>query len=95
MRISCADLQRIATLLLEHLENMGNHELEVGKDFYWEVRQADRYDRYEMPSELSVGQLSEDWQLLQEILSGKSEPLGYGLVWLSSILRVAGEEAPE
>ena len=92
MRISGADLRRVTELLLEHLDELGQEEFEIDKDFYWEVPSSGRYDHYDQPSELSVGQLSEDWAELEAMLSGVKEPIGYGLVWLGSILRAVGED---
>jgi hypothetical protein len=37
-----------------------------------------------------MGQLSDDWNELTKIASGKSPPLAYALVWLSSLLRFIG-----
>jgi hypothetical protein len=47
---------------------------------------------YEEPSELTVGQLSEDWKELQQISSGQKLPIAYALVWLSSVLRFVGSK---
>lgn len=93
MKISSGDLLRATELLLQHLDERGQNEFEISKDFYWEVPFADRYDQYDQPSDLTVGQLSDDWAELERMLSGSKEPIGYGLVWLSSILRAVGEES--
>ena len=93
MKIRCVDLRRIAEVLLGHLEEVGQDEFEIDKDFYWEVPSSNRYDQYDEPVDLTAGQLSDDWSELEGILSGAKEPIGYGLVWLASILRVLGEDA--
>lgn len=92
MHIAIADVRRTCELLLSHLEQSGRGSVELINDFYWNVPQEQRYLPYEEPKALDVGQLSDDWAELQAILGGQREPLGYALVWLSSILRAIGEE---
>ncbi len=43
------------------------------------------------PSEFDIGQLYEDYHFLEGILLNNDEPIGYSLVWLSSILKYIGE----
>ena len=94
MRIRTSELRRAAETLLGHLEQTGHSDIDIREDFYWDVPQDQRYDSYEEPKELSVGQLSFDHEEIMKILSGESEPVNYGLVWLAAILRRAGEICP-
>ncbi len=87
MKVKTAELRHVSDLLFEHLERNGISELEVDKDFYWNVQDDQLFSVYEKPGELTMGQLSEDWQQLQAIASGRKPPIGYGFAWLSSILR--------
>jgi hypothetical protein len=92
MRIAIADVRRICELLLTHLEQSGRGSIDLTNDFYWNIPQEQLYRPYEEPDVTDVGQLSDDWAELQAILRGQKEPLGYALVWLSSILRAIGED---
>jgi hypothetical protein len=92
MQIAIADVRRTCELLLSHVEQSGRASIDLTKDFYWNIPQEQRYRAYEEPDALDVGQLSDDWAELQAIVGGQKEPLGYALVWLSSILRAIGEE---
>jgi hypothetical protein len=38
-----------------------------------------------------MGQLTDDWNEVQRIVRGERDAIGYGLVWLSTILRRLGE----
>ena len=93
MRVTTDELRKAMEVLLKHLDDTGQFEFELEEDFYWSVPQETRYDVYTPPTELSVGQLTDDWVQLQGIIKGKSEPLGYGLVWASAVLRAVGEKA--
>ncbi|MFY0583638.1 hypothetical protein ACN28S_63430 [Cystobacter fuscus] len=92
MKIQLSELRQATHVLFDHLERTGRTEIEVTEDFYWSIPEKLLYSVYSPPpeSELTMGQLSDDWNELTEIASGKSPPLAYALVWLSSILRFIG-----
>ena len=62
-------------------------------DYYWDVSPGARYDNYKQPTDLSVGQLSDDWTEIRRILDGTAEPVPYALVWAAALLRRIGEQA--
>lgn len=92
MNVSIDELRKITEILLNHVEQTGVQTVELAHDYYWHVPQESRYEPYTEPGELSMGQLSDDWAELQRISRGEKDPLGYGLVWLASVLRAVGEE---
>jgi hypothetical protein len=93
MEISIADLRSACNLLLSHVEQNGCGTIRLINDFYWNVSQEQRYQPYVEPNALDLGQLSDDWAELKAILEGQKEPVGYALVWLSSVLRAIGEQS--
>lgn len=93
MKVSTNELHRATALLLRHLEHSGQKEFEISEDYYWNISPAARYDPYNEPKEITVGQLSDDWSEVKHILEGQREPLGYALVWLAAVLRRVGEMA--
>lgn len=93
MKVSATELRRAVDLLLEHIEESGSPVVEIDEDFYWDVPADRRYAPYQKPVELTMGQLSDDWSEIQKIVDGSRQPVGYALVWLSSILRRVGEKA--
>jgi hypothetical protein len=92
MQITTSELRKALTKVLDHLDNAGQGVLTVDKDYYWCISADQRYDPYKQPVEFSLGQLSDDWSELQKIVEGQSAPVGYALVWLSSIIHAIGEE---
>ena len=92
MTIDLEELRNLFNLLVTHIEQNVGMELDVHEDYYWNIPSPDRYDVYSNPDMLTVGQLTEDLQQLQKISDGVSEPIGYGLVWLASIIRKIGED---
>lgn len=95
MNVSVAELRAITEKLLAHLEQKAGVQIEISMDHYWSVAKDQRYDSYQQPTELDVGQLSDDWAELQKINQGISDPTSFALVWLSTILRAVGEEIVE
>jgi hypothetical protein len=92
MRIQLSELRRAADSLFDHLERTGRTEIEVTEDFYWSIPEKHLYSVYAPPPEsnLTVGQLSDDWNEVAKIASGQRPPIAYALVWLSSLLRFIG-----
>ena len=93
MNVKLAELQAIVDRLFAHLEETGRKDFEVPEDYYWSIEKDEIYDPLKDPKNLTMGQLSDDWDELKAILEGDNPPIGYALVWLSAILRVIGEKA--
>jgi hypothetical protein len=92
MKLKTSDIEEVCLLLIKHVRESGYEEIEIDSDHYWEIEKEERYNVYEKPKDLSIGQLSEDWNWLQSYLDKKAEPIGYGLVWCGNILRAVGEK---
>lgn len=93
MKVEIAQLRAIADRLFSHLEETGRCEFEVSEDYYWSIEKEEVYDPLKDPKDLTLGQLSDDWNELNAILENESPPIGYALVWLSSVLRIIGEKS--
>jgi hypothetical protein len=92
--ISTSELRKAANLLINHLEDMGIYNVKINEDFYWEVPKESRYDQYNQPVQLSIGQLSDDLNEINRLVSGNSPIVSYALVWLANVLRRVGEISP-
>jgi len=91
MSINITDLRRITLRLYDHLEQRGVHSLDPRQDYYWSIPREERLDVTKEPTQHTLGQLSDDLAELARIGDGDMEPVGYALVWLSSVLRELGE----
>ena len=92
MKVTISELRSISENLFVHLEKMGLDTIDIENDFYWVISEEKRYNAYNEPKEFTLGQLTDDWSELKQILQGENEPIAYALAWLSSILRVIGEK---
>jgi hypothetical protein len=93
MRVSTKELREATMLLLKHLDDTGQSEFEIEEDYYWSVPQDEAYVPYKSPGNLTLGQLSHDWEEVRHLVEGRREPLGYVMVWLSALMRRVGEKA--
>ena len=91
MKVDIVELRRAASRLFDHIEEAGIHSFDLEHDHYWVVPRESRYNVYEQPKQLEVGQLTEDLESLRS-LNDPAEPLvAYAMVWLAAILREIGE----
>ncbi|GLZ42887.1 hypothetical protein [Actinokineospora sp. NBRC 105648] len=84
--IPVADLRRVLDLLLANAPQ----SVPLDRDYFWEVPPDARYDPTRTPVELTVGQLSESWAHLSDMLTDPDRVVGYGLVWAADVLRAMG-----
>lgn len=93
MLIKTDDLRKAVAVMLSHLDETGQNSVEIEDDYYWVIPQKECYNPYSTPTatNLTLGQLSDDWNEISSIISGQREPIGYSLVWLAAIIRRVGE----
>ncbi len=92
MKISTDDIRSIVEALCLHLDETGRSVIDVDEDYYWSVPDNEVFDVAKDPVELDVGQLTSDWDDLEKIKDNSMPPVGYGFVWLSSVLRAIGKD---
>ena len=90
MKIKTCELKAICETLCQYLEQSERSEVTIDQDYYWHLHDEQQYDPAIKPVDLTLGQLTDDWNELQKIVANDSPPIGYAFVWLSSILRAVG-----
>ncbi|MEU1285287.1 hypothetical protein [Kitasatospora sp. NPDC005856] len=95
MSVSLAELRRSFDLLLRHVEaSTGSDTVVLDKDYFWSIPPNDLYDVTREPDDLTIGQHSESWQHLKDVLADPDRVLSYHLTWLADVLRAIGHELP-
>ncbi len=94
MDIKVSELRSVINHLLDYVEQETGSTINVERDTYWFVSNDSVYDPYAESPELTMGQLSDDWQNLKGILDEKDNTVGYALVWASMLLRAVGDQVP-
>ena len=80
--------------MLKHLKEIGYTEVDIKDDYYWTIPNEQRYDPYSVPICEELGQISIEIEDLRKMVND-NQPIGYGLVWLSEILKNIGEKYPQ
>jgi hypothetical protein len=94
MLVDVKTLEKAMLAIFDHLKKQGISSVNFDSDFYWDIEKEQRYEPYQDPSGMNLGQLSDDWTEIQKIASGEKEPIGYALVWIASLYRYVGETNP-
>jgi len=92
MQISIDELAVLCNKLLARLRELNIEVVELPQDYYWDIPQPERYAVYEEPDSFTIGQLSDDWADLTQLIDKEAEPILYNLVDLAAILRAIGEQ---
>ncbi len=92
MKVSTSELQRLFNTICDHLVSAGVKEIEIDKDYYWDIDKEILYNPNNKPNNLELGQLSFDVETLKNVLEGKQAPIGWHFVPLSAVLRYIGEK---
>ncbi len=93
--VSLAELRGSFDALLRHVEaSVAGDEIALDRDYFWSIPADELYDVAEEPGNLTIGQLSESWQHLRDLLADQDRAVGYHLVWLADVLRAIGQDLP-
>ncbi len=94
--VSFAELRKSFDVALTHIEAItGTNSIAVERDYFWSIPPDELYDAYNLPSDPTIGQVSESWQHLRDVVAEPDRVLGYHLVWLADVLRAIGSAVTE
>lgn len=93
MKIKLEEIeQMVSTLLSEYRKTVGS-EIEINNDFYWDFSSNEIYNPNEEPKDLSLGQLTDDWETLKDSFASDNL-IPYDLQRVSNILKALSIEKP-
>ncbi|MGW2984750.1 hypothetical protein [Streptomyces goshikiensis] len=92
-RIPIDGLRRAFELALQHIEASAGETVALERDYFWSVPGYELYDVLNEPRTITIGQLSESWQHLEDLLAEPDRVVGHHLVWLADVLRAIGQDA--
>lgn len=93
LKIKITELEEIFSKIFARMKEVHgeNGEIQIDKDYYWNIRSEELYEPYKDPSDFTMGQLYEDWEMLSKTLAERN-PASIDLKKLSSLLRYMGEK---
>jgi hypothetical protein len=93
MNIQLEHLAVILSKIVDFYRAVGYKQIELGKDFYWNIPSESLYDVYTTPdtSDFTIGQLFADWDELHKLLDSNPDITTHHIIWLANILRYIGD----
>jgi hypothetical protein len=92
MKVDVARLRMASEKLWKHLEELGIDSIDIPYDYYWSIPEEQTYQLEIEPTRHEIGQLSDDWQDLLQLIEHGHDAITHDFVRLSAILRVVGEQ---
>ncbi|MFC9589923.1 hypothetical protein ACFTUC_09070 [Streptomyces sp. NPDC056944] len=94
VQIPIDQLRRALDVALRHIEASAGPTVTLREDLFWSVPVDELYDVGSEPRALTIGQLSESWQHLEDLLAHQDQAVGHHLVWLADVIRAIGQDVP-
>ncbi|MFB7867579.1 hypothetical protein [Streptomyces sp. NPDC056069] len=95
LRIPLDQLRTAFELALQHIEASAGSAVGLEHDYFWSVPGDELYDVLNEPKTITIGQLSESWQHLEDLLADPNRAVGHHLVWLADVLRAIGQDTAQ
>ncbi|MCV6638321.1 hypothetical protein [Candidatus Albibeggiatoa sp. nov. NOAA] len=91
MLVDIDTLEKASAEIFKYLREVEVEAVEFEDDYYWHIVEGQRYDPFQKPDDMTMGQLSFDWDDIKKIANKENEPIGYALVWLAALYTHFGE----
>ncbi|MEE1931287.1 hypothetical protein V1J52_24465 [Streptomyces sp. TRM 70351] len=95
LQIPLDQLRHAFELALRHIEASVGSTVALERDYFWSVPGDELYDVPNEPRTITIGQLSESWQHLEDLLADPDRAVSYHLVWLADVLRAIGRDTAQ
>lgn len=91
--VSLREIAQVCEQTLAAMITAVGEDVPVHVDYYWSIPRDQRYDVYQEPSALTIGQVHEDLDNLRRLLA-EADPvvLPQALRWLGAVLTAVGDE---
>ncbi|MFI5831456.1 hypothetical protein ACIA6C_30095 [Streptomyces sp. NPDC051578] len=95
LRIPLDQLRTAFELALQHIEASAGSAVALEHDYFWSIPGDELYDVPNEPKTITIGQLSESWQHLEDLLADPNRAVGHHLVWLADVLHAIGQDTAQ
>jgi len=92
MIVNINEIEKITLLLLSKLKESKGNEIELKKDYYWDISEDELYNPYATPKIDMLGQISFDLENVLKLLDEPDDALPYHLKILAIILKALSTE---
>jgi hypothetical protein len=92
IEISVDQIQSTLTTLLNHIRDHYGDTIEFTSDYFWSIPDAAKFDVYNKPEELTIGQVSEVCDHLAKLGTSPENLTTYHLHWFAQLLDAIAHE---
>jgi hypothetical protein len=93
MNVNIDHLEKVLSILLAELKVKKSTLVELKGDFFWDIAPEELYDPYNDPHTFTLGQLSDDIDRMERILTTK-ESVPYDIKRMACLLIALSYENP-
>lgn len=83
--ISVDQIRQTLLALLDHLKSTYGNTIELESDYFWSIPDNAKYDVYNKPTELTIGQVSEVCEHLDKLAQPGQDAATYQLRWFAQL----------
>ncbi len=94
MKVNIEELEKVTLILFSRLRESIGNEIELNHDFYWDISEEELYNPYENPTDIGLGQLSDDLKRVQNLFKSDEDAVAYDLRKIAPILMALSIENP-
>ena len=92
MKVEIVQLRMACDKLWAHLQELEIDSVDTLRDYYWAIPRQDVFHLESEPKSLVMGQLSDDWQSVQELFEPNADIIALDFGHLAAILQEVGEQ---
>ena len=94
MKVNLDEISKLVMILISNLKESKGTEIEINNDYYWDISSDQLYNPYDNPTNMSLGQLSDDLNEISRLFKSKEEAIPYDLKRIAEILKTLSIENP-
>lgn len=87
MKVEIAKIKLVLDILLNKIEEYNGNSLDLNVDFYWDISFNEIYNPYEEPKNISLGQLSDDLDVINKLSDNHDKIVAYDLKRIAEIIK--------
>lgn len=90
-QIDIASFRNAFLNISDYLDEEGITTIDLDHDYYWAIDFDELFNVYETPSDLTIGQLYDDWEQIERLSKDVKDITPFDLIWFASVCRYVGE----
>ncbi len=92
MAITIDELEKCLSILFKEIRKNAGSEINLTTDYYWNIPEDEAYNMNSNPQELTIGQISEEIEIIKRLLDNPDSYISYDLRRIGIILMAMGHE---